>query len=139
MQKHTAQTIFAPIFAILSLLALAQSASADTISLMWDANPESQVSGYIVHIGTQPGVHSQHVDVGLTTAWSYASAVAGQQYCFTVSAYFAGPLEGPRSSEVCGFSSVTRLRRSSIRGHKVQRSGRRTVFSSPGAIPRAIR
>ncbi|HEU4687524.1 MAG TPA: putative Ig domain-containing protein [Vicinamibacterales bacterium] len=106
MQKHTAQTIFAPIFTILSVLALAHPASADTINLMWDPNSESQVSGYIVHVGTQPGVHSQHVDVGLTTAWAYANAVAGQQYCFTVSAYFAGPLEGPRSSEVCGFSNA---------------------------------
>ena len=106
MQTHASLTLFAPIFTLVSVLALALPASADTINLMWDPNPESQVSGYIVHVGTQPGVHSQHVDVGLTTTWSYASAVAGQQYCFTVSAYFAGPVEGPRSSEVCGFSNA---------------------------------
>ena len=44
-------------------------------------------------------------DVGMATTWSYPNAVAGRQYCFAVSAYFAGPVEGPRS-EVCGFSNA---------------------------------
>ena len=42
----------------------------------------------------------------MATTWSYTNAVAGRQYCFAVSAYFAGPVEGPRSSEVCGFSNA---------------------------------
>ena len=106
MQKHAFPKTFAALFTILGALILAQPASADTISLMWDPNTESQLAGYIVHVGTQPGTYTQHVDVGLTTTWSYSNAVAGQQYCFAVSAYFAGPVEGPRSSEVCGFSNA---------------------------------
>jgi hypothetical protein len=106
MNKHTCPKIVAPLFTILAALVLAQPASADTIGLMWDPNPESQVAGYIVHVGQQPGTYTQHVNVGLTTVWSYTTAVAGQRYCFTVSAYFTGPVEGPRSNEVCGFSNA---------------------------------
>ena len=50
--------------------------------------------------------HAQHYDVGLTTTWVFANAVLGQRYCFTVSAYLAGPIEGPQSAEVCGYANV---------------------------------
>jgi hypothetical protein len=106
MQKHTSAKFLAALCTLLSTLAFAQAASADTINLAWDPNPEPQVIGYIVHVGTQPGSYTQHIDVGPTTTWSFTSAVAGQQYCFAVSAYVAGPLEGPRSNEVCGFSNA---------------------------------
>ena len=106
MQKHSAAKLLAAVCTLLSTLALAQPASADTINLAWDPNSEPQVIGYIVHVGTQPGTYTQHIDVGPATTWSFTSAVAGQQYCFAVSAYYAGPLEGPRSNEVCGFSNA---------------------------------
>ena len=105
MQKYAFPKSAATFFTILSVLVLAQPASADTISLMWDPNPESKIAGYIVHVGTEPGTYTTHVDVGMATTWSYTNAVAGRQYCFAVSAYFAGPVEGPRS-EVCGFSNA---------------------------------
>ena len=106
MQKHSAAKLLAAVCTLLSTLALAQPASADTINLAWDSNSEPQVIGYVVHVGTQPGTYTQHIDVGPATTWSLTSAVAGQQYCFAVSAYFAGPLEGPRSNEVCGVSNA---------------------------------
>jgi hypothetical protein len=94
-------------FVLASLIVLGpRAAAADSITLMWDANSEPTVAGYIVHVGAQPGTYTQHVDVGLTTTFSLATALAGQQYCFAVSAYVAGPVEGPNSSEVCGFSNV---------------------------------
>jgi len=106
MQKHTSAKILVALSTILSTLVLARSASADTINLMWDPNPEPEVIGYVVHVGTQPGSYTQHIDVGPTTTWSYSSAVAGQQYCFTVTAYVVGPLEGGRSNEACGYSNA---------------------------------
>ena len=106
MQKHIAAKFLGALCTLLSTLVLAQTASADTINLAWDPNPEPQVIGYIVHVGTQSGTYTQHIDIGPATTWSFTSAVAGQQYCFAVSAYFTGPLEGPRSNEVCGFSNA---------------------------------
>jgi hypothetical protein len=105
MHRLTCPKIFAPLFTILSALVLANPATAG-ITVMWDPNPEPEVAGYIVYMGTQPGTYTQQMDVGQTTNWSYASAVAGQRYCFAVSAYLDGVIEGPRSNEVCGFSNA---------------------------------
>jgi hypothetical protein len=92
--------------ALLTTIFMGRPAAAETINLAWDANPEPEVVGYIVHVGTQSSTYTQHVDVGPATTWAFASAVAGQQYCFAVSAYFAGPAEGPKSTEICGFSNA---------------------------------
>jgi PKD repeat protein len=106
MQLRTLSSRLVVLLTALMLVgASAPLAAADTITLMWDANPEPQVAGYVLHVGTQPGIYTQHTDVGLATSVAFPSAVAGQRYCFAVSAYFAGPLEGTKSGEVCGFSN----------------------------------
>jgi Putative Ig domain/Fibronectin type III domain len=83
-------------------LLVASTASADTMNLAWDA--AGDVSGYSVYVGTTSGSYSQRIDVGDTTSFAYPSATAGQRYCFAVSAYNAVG-EGPKSSEVCGYSN----------------------------------
>ena len=80
----------------------AGTAQADPINLMWDASPDS-VSGYFVHVGTPSGAY--RYDVGNQTAFTYPDAVAGQRYCFAVSAY-ANSMESSRSPEVCGYSDA---------------------------------
>lgn len=73
-------------------------AHADSITLQWDASPGT-VDGYAVYVG------SQRLDVGNTTTYTLTTAVAGQQYCFAVSAYNdAG--EGAKSGQVCGASNA---------------------------------
>jgi hypothetical protein len=104
---HT-RTFSSKVFVVLAsliVLSAARTAAADTINLMWDPNSEPEVTGYIVHAGTQSGTYTQHIDVGLATTYAFSTAVAGQRYCFAVSAYVAGPTEGPRSTEICGFSN----------------------------------
>src|SRR5690349_3750784 len=95
--KHLRATVVA---AILIAATSATPAAADTLTLMWDLNSEPDVTGYQVHIGLQPGVYTQTVDVGNTDTFVFNSVVPGQQYCFSVSAY-AGDLTSPLSSEVC--------------------------------------
>lgn len=86
-------------------LGAARQAAADTITLEWD--PATEPVGYKVHVGMQPGTYSQHYDVGSATLFSYTNATAGQRYCFAVSAYLlSSQLEGPVSSEVCGYSNM---------------------------------
>jgi PA14 domain/Putative Ig domain/Glucodextranase, domain B len=105
--KHTSvdtRTLVA-VFAALLVTLAARSAAADTITLAWDPNADDTVVGYYVHVGTSSGSYSQHIDVGLSTVYGWSDAVAGQRYCFAVSAYQAGPVEGPKSAEVCGYSS----------------------------------
>ena len=81
---------------VLSLLRVS-SAYADQITLMWDANSD-QVTGYAVYVG------SSRVDVGNTTSYTLANAVAGQQYCFAVAAYNTTG-EGAKSGQLCGYSN----------------------------------
>jgi len=89
----------------LVVLGAAGNAAADTITLGWDQS--SSTVGYKVHIGAQSGSYSQHVDVGSATTYAFTSATAGQQYCFAVSAYVLSTrVEGPNSSEVCGYSNA---------------------------------
>src|SRR6476469_5283644 len=94
-----ASVIAATIFTVMP----AAQAAADTLTLMWDLNPEPDVTGYQVHIGVTPGVYTQTVDVGNTDTYAYTDAVTGQQYCFAVTAY-AGNLISPLSNEVCSQS-----------------------------------
>src|SRR5690349_7959631 len=94
--KHLRATLIAA-----TLLALPPAyAAADTLTLMWDLNSEPDVTGYQVHIGQEPGVYTQIIDVGNTDTFVFANALSGQQYCFAVTAY-AGDLVSPLSSEVC--------------------------------------
>lgn len=85
----------------IALTLVSAPAAAETLTVAWDMSPEQGVVGYIVHIGSEPGSYTQRVDVGNTTTYVLTTASAGQQYCFAVSAYFAGPIEGARSQEVC--------------------------------------
>jgi hypothetical protein len=97
-------TAYRRLFAAL-LLALSagvrSAAAADSIPIQWDPNPESEVIGYRVFIGTQPGVYDTQVDVGNATSYTFTSAQADRRYCFAVAAYSQGPTLGSKSIEVC--------------------------------------
>ena len=84
----------------------ARSASADTLTLLWDQSTDANVAGYVVYVGTQPGVHAMTYDVGKTTSFTYSAAVPGQRYYFSVAAYFPGPVIGEASTEVSGSSNA---------------------------------
>ena len=90
--------------AALLFLWLATAASAQSavrpISLAWDANPEPEVAGYIVHVGSISGDAQEHHDVGNNTSFVYRDALPAQRYYFTVSAYTVDRIESPPSDEV---------------------------------------
>jgi hypothetical protein len=85
----------------------ARSASADTLTVLWDPNQDSSVVGYLVYVGTQSGVYSTTYDVGNATTFTYPSASPGQPYYFAVASYFSGPVIGVRSAEVSGVSNAS--------------------------------
>jgi hypothetical protein len=74
------------------------------ISLSWDANPEPDIAGYIVHVGNVSGGANEHYDVGNTTSFVFSAALPGQRYYFTVSAYTVDRIESPQSEEVSATS-----------------------------------
>jgi Putative Ig domain len=89
----------------LVVLGATSRAAAESITLEW--YPTGDQVGYTVHVGVQSGSYTQHFDVGSGTLFTFASATAGQRYCFAVSAYLlSSRLEGPNSNEVCGYSNA---------------------------------
>ena len=56
--------------------------------------------GYVVYVGSEPGVYTGRYDVGNATSFVYADAVDNQSYYFSVAAYSVDLVPGPRSQEV---------------------------------------
>src|ERR1044071_3930165 len=93
--RRTVVSTFVLLFSL-----VAQAAQSQTISLQWDPNPETDVAGYWVYIGTSPGSYTSTVDVGNTTSYTYNNP-SGQRACFAIAAYAPGPLVGDKSLDVC--------------------------------------
>lgn len=89
---------------ILSLL-LSTAFIATAVELVWDRNPEPEVSGYKVHIGTSSRVYTEVIDVGSVTNYNLDRFTGtGNKYFFAVTAYatydLTNKLESPLSDEV---------------------------------------
>src|SRR5690349_1359527 len=79
---------------------VAGSASAESITLAWDSNPEPDVTGYRVFVGLAPGAYTETFDIaGSLTTFTYTSATNGVRYYFAVATQ-AGDLIGAPSAEV---------------------------------------
>ena len=69
-------------------------------TLMWDPNPEPEVTGYNVYWGTASRSYTTVIDVGNSTSWVITNVpVIGRIY-FAVTAYTADRIESPFSEEV---------------------------------------
>src|SRR5260221_414915 len=66
----------------------------------WNANPESDIAGYILSYGTQPGVHPTSVDVKNVTTWQLTTLTPGQTYYFVLQAYNTSAMTSVNSAEV---------------------------------------
>lgn len=93
--------------AILPLLIVATAASAQaaTINVAWDANTESNISGYRVQYGTKPGEYTGSVNT-TGTSTDIADLQADTIYYFVVTAKDSNGLEGTPSAEI-EFSSTS--------------------------------
>ncbi len=106
---HTLQSrvrLAALITIFLAASAASTAAEIGSIRLAWDPNPEPDVVGYVVYVGTEPGVYPQTFDVGVQTTFAYAEAVLGRRYYFAVAAYATERQVGPRSTEISGVTTV---------------------------------
>lgn len=77
----------------------AGNASDHPVTLVWDANNESEVQGYKLHYGTAPGRYEQSIDVGKVTTYTLQGLPSGSYY-FAVTAYTSLNVESPYSNEV---------------------------------------
>jgi hypothetical protein len=82
------------------VLASVGAASAQSMTLAWDANTEPDLAGYRVHYGTVSGSPTTTVDVGNVTQRQFSGLQAGVTYYFRVTAYNTSNDESAPSAEV---------------------------------------
>jgi hypothetical protein len=82
------------------LLGVVQAASAQSVTLSWNANPEHDVAGYRLHYGTAPRVYTQHINVGRLTTATVSSLLGGTTYFFALTAYNTAGFESLFSNGV---------------------------------------
>ena len=85
---------------VLSVLACSAVAAAQSATLAWNANTESDLAGYRVQYGTVSGNPSTTVDVGNVTQRQFTGLQAGVTYYFRVKAYNTANDESAPSAEV---------------------------------------
>lgn len=83
---------------IMFLLLIAGFCNSQVITLIWDANIESDLAGYKIHYGYSPGNYTQIVNVGNVTTWEVT--LANGHYYFAATAYDQVGNESGYSNEV---------------------------------------
>ena len=88
--------------ALVSLLivSLPSSQAFQSVTLAWDANPESNIAGYLLHYGTTQGQPTENLEVGNTTTATVSKLADATTYFFTVTARNTSGLESGPSNEV---------------------------------------
>ena len=71
-----------------------------SVTLVWDASPDTDVQGYKVYYGTVSGENTSNVDIGITTSTTINGLSAGVTYFFVATAYNTAGLESDPSNEV---------------------------------------
>lgn len=95
-------------FVILFPVFLGPSASAqNSVTVEWQRNPEPDIAGYVVYLGTTSGVYSTIQDVGNISSWELGDLSTGTVHYCAVQAYNAAGLVSALSSEISFSISAT--------------------------------
>lgn len=95
-----------PTAALLPLLCLGLLCSsritglAESVTLAWDRNPETDITGYQLYYGTTSGIYSQTVNVGNTTEVVIPGLESSTTYYVVITAYNTAGLESFLSEEL---------------------------------------
>ena len=92
--------LFSSILLILILTHFISLAHSAEVTLAWDPNTESNLSGYKVYYGFETGNYEYSIDVGDTTSYQVAGLVENQTIYFVATAYDVNGNESEYSKEV---------------------------------------
>src|SRR5262245_14561941 len=81
------------------LLFTASSALAQTVTLVWTPNTETNIAGYTLLVGPSSGNYVRQIDVGLKTTYVVTGLDRTQNNYFAVEAYTTDGLVSPPSQE----------------------------------------
>ena len=99
--KRSGNRVIVRIAIILGIIACCHvTAMAGELLVTWDANTESDLSGYKVHYGTSSRQYSSTVNVGKATQYQAVNLTEGIEYFFAVTAYDKKNNESGYSEEV---------------------------------------
>ena len=70
------------------------------VTLAWDASPSPDVSTYVIHQGTEPGVYTSAITIGNVTTGIVSNLTSGEMYYFVVSCKDIEGLSSGYSNEV---------------------------------------
>ena len=73
---------------------------AAQVSMAWDPNTESDLTGYRIHYGTASGSYATHIDVHKVTSYTVTGLSEGQTYYFADTAYDSAGNESGYSNPV---------------------------------------
>jgi hypothetical protein len=92
----------APVVILLSAICYLLSAIgyAQSVTLAWNPNSETNLAGYYVYQGTTTGQYPQRTNVGLATTHTLTNLARGLTYYWAVTAYNTTGLESDPSKEV---------------------------------------
>ena len=92
---------FLPLLVVFLLCSLQlSSASAATVTIAWDENPENNVIGYKIHYGEYSHNYQYTVDVENNTSCSISGLSENTTYYFAATAYNDENLESSYSDEL---------------------------------------
>lgn len=95
------------LLAVLFTGLLSTAVYAETVSLAWDANHETDIAGYKIYKGTETGVYGAPVDVG--NVLSHQLVLNSGVHYLVISAYDANGNESDKSYEIKYTAKVSRV------------------------------
>lgn len=105
-------------------------AATNSATLQWAPNPESDLAGYRVYHGINPGEYGGSLSVGNTTSYQFVNLEGNKTHYFTVTAYDTSGNESSPASEVAKTITGT----NSDQVLTVSISGNGTISSSPAGV-----
>lgn len=87
--NHTGKGRFKVIVLFMIMAMVHAQALAAVVRINWNANAESDLSGYNVYYGTVPHVYTKAIDVGNFTSVEIDDLTPGQTYYMALTAYNA--------------------------------------------------
>src|SRR5215813_9313059 len=96
---YTRLCIFTALLFTFFFIAFPSIARATTLTASWSPNPEPNIAGYRLLVGTASGSYTTVIDVGKVTSYSF-SVNAGATYYCVLQAYNTAGASSPYSAEV---------------------------------------